>query len=54
MRKAVVEFGDDPGTLPWLRERATTEGHELVRRAAAWVISDMAGWRSVLLSRLVE
>jgi hypothetical protein len=34
---------DDPNTLPWLRQRATTDQHWTVRQAAVQALA--AGWR---------
>ena len=47
IRRAAVEalaagWGDDPATMPWLRERATTDQDGDVRRAAVQALA--AGW----------
>ncbi|MDG4793531.1 HEAT repeat domain-containing protein [Micromonospora sp. WMMD1082] len=34
VRAVAARFADNPGTLPWLRDRATTDDHATVRQAA--------------------
>ncbi|WP_327009763.1 HEAT repeat domain-containing protein [Dactylosporangium sp. NBC_01737] len=42
VRAIAAGWADDPGTLPWLRDRATTDPGEAVRRTAVEAIA--AGW----------
>ena len=43
MQALAAGWRDDPATMPWLRERATTDQDEDVRRAAVQALA--AGWR---------
>lgn len=56
VRRAAVQalavgWREDPGTLPWLRERASADESEVVRRVAVQVLA--AGWNEDVRDRTV-